>query len=78
MRRKDAPPPGADVLYSRFEAVWDARDGLVRVSATSGDFTQHGTTTLRAAMELHHKLGIAIDKALRRGEVIAVERRADS
>lgn len=66
------------MLYSRFDVQWDPADGLVRVSATSGDFTQQGTTTLRAAMELHHKLGIAIDKALRRGEVVSVERRADS
>lgn len=70
MANKRAPPPeGADVLYSNFDATWDAKHGVTRVTAHSGSFSQSATLTLRATMELHHQLGRIIETALHRGEI---------
>jgi hypothetical protein len=63
-RRRSKAPRGADVLYSKLIAC-ELRHGLIYVEVRSRNHTEAGLAPLSVAMELHHKLGLAIDALLR-------------
>jgi len=58
--RKTAPPSGADVLYSSFVVGRRECDGLITIAATSGDHTEYGSLTQRAAVQLFLQLSVVL------------------